>query len=336
MRTTILLAGLLAIQPALAFEDLRSVTGLLPTDISLQLMFEYDAPLGGFSRDSPTLHGPSDVTLANALVSQASPDAATGIDFAGVKGVLQMGVPPTTTTLIFGQPGFLEAAYEALPTRGFEQSEIDFDTVMARGEDYAIDFNARLEPDPLGSNLGKSQRLALLGDLLISTAGWPEMETALAARTEPGPGTEVWAALIEGLETASGDSPHLAIASAWSVSAFVTMPDLTSPPAKIKTTEPGTPLFPYAMIGVTQSGDTAAARIALPVAGDEALAEEAAATVAGRIEGVGKVTHEVVSLDNWSIAVISVETSDARAAREIYVGWLRAIQSRQFAPLALP
>ena len=351
MRRWTLIVGLLAsmVQPALAFDDLIGFAGIIADNPPSPYVFDYTAPLGGFAADSATGFGPSDYALGGALTSDTNPDPVTGVDFSEVTAIFSTGEPPRTITVLVGEPGFADSAPEVLLARDFSKSDIAGYPVFARGEDYAVDLAAASEPDPFAKGLGQSQRLALGGDFIMRSAGWPELETALGALNSPSMQANLWAAIFEGLRSSSNHEGHVDLASGWLATAFLDTGldiDLLADPASVlksqsKATAPSsTILFPMAVFAVTQTASTASVQIALPY-GDEQSAE-----LAGKEIGQRLIYHpftpsspriEVQYAEPYSIAVISIDmpVAEAKAARDLYARWMADIYARKFAPLEI-
>lgn len=334
---------------ATAFDDLIRFAATFPDGMDQPYVFDYTAPLGGFTPNGPTRYGPSDAHINAALLGGGAPDTTTGVDFSAVTGVLSIGDPPATLTVLFGPDGLAAAAPEALLARDFEETMVEGWPVFARGDDYAISLANAREPDPFAGGMGKAQRLALGGDFLLRTAAWPEMETALAALPRPSNDANLWAAMVEGLRAASGPDAHLDLASGWSATAFFDPgPDIgqLSDPAAVMKTKSKAPVaretivFPFALFAVTQTAERASAQIVLPF-GEEAEATAAATVIADRL-----VTHphtpsrpriDVEYVEPYSIAVLSLDVpiAEASTARDLFSGWMGEIYQRRFAPLAL-
>ncbi len=351
-RCALAMAAALALAPtsnAIAFEHLIRFAATFPDGIEQPHIFDYTAPSSGFTPDGPTRYGPSDAHINAALMGGAAPDATTGIDFSAVTGVLSIADPPETLTILLGPDGFAAAAPAALAARDFEETQVEGWPVFARGDDYAISLAHAQDPDPLGSGLGKAQRLALGGDFLLRTAGWPEMEAALAALPRPSNDANLWAAMVEGLRAAWGETAHIELASGWSVSAFFDpgpgIELLSDPQAVLKSKSkpsaaPESVVFPFVLFAVTQTDERVSLQIALPF-GDDAEAIAAGEVIADRL-----VTHpltpsrpriDVEYIEPYSIAVLSLDfpAAEATAARDLYSGWMGDIYQRDFYPLVL-
>ena len=332
---------------SLAFDHLIRFAAVFPDGLELPYVFDYTAPSGGFTADGPTRYGPADAYLNAALLAGNTPDAATGIDFSAVTGVLSIGEPPGTLTVLFGADGFADAAPAALAARDFEQSQVEGWPVFARGDDYAISLPDAQNPDPLASGMGKAQRLALGGDFLLRTAGWPEMRAALTALPRPSNDANLWAAMVEGLRAASDENAHLDLASGWSVKAFFDpgpgIEALSDPAAVMKSRSKAAPptetvVFPFVIFAVTQTLEGAALQIALPF-GDDTEAAAAAATISDRLVAhphtPSRPRVDVQYVEPYSIAVLSLDFAEPSAARDLYSSWMGDIYQRRFQPLTL-
>lgn len=300
-------------QAATGFDQLERFAPLFSDDPQNPLVFTYVAPLSGFTLDNPSLYGTDDYVLLNALIDGTGVDPSTGIDFPQVTGMLSTGLPPRQLTVLFGKPGFLDASEAALTKRGFTRAEVASLTVMSKGEDYALDLAAA--DDLLGSGMGKAQRLALGDDYLLRTAGWPELRTALTNLENPGPTTALWRATIAGLRQASGSS-WLDTAIGWNAVGFLDVGDpaqVLLNPDSAKTKQPAgaaLPVFPHAIIALTQDGDSSAVRIALPF-GTEEQAQQAGAIITDRLRAQPSTADTqpslaVESVASFFVAVVSI------------------------------
>lgn len=342
-----LLAMLTLSAPAAAFDDLLSAVGAFPSGIDTPYIFDYVAPSNGFA---DFRRGLADNQLAQALATASGVDPVTGIAFGDVTGVLTIGDPPKTLTLLFADPGFADGAPEALASRGFEETVVDDVAVFARGEDYALDLAAARDPDPFASGMGKSQRLAFGPDYMLRSAGWPEMRTALAALPAPSPDKKIWTAMINGLRSASGEGAHLDVASGWAVSAFFDPGPgiellLDPEAAKAKLEQPvssGAPIvFPYVLFAATQSPTQASTHMVLPF-GDEAQARAAGDEVAQRLATYSPtptLPRVTIAEDGpFFVAVVSLDVAaaDSKQAQDLFDRWMGGVYQRDFKPLMLP
>jgi hypothetical protein len=301
-------------QAATGFEQLERFAPVFSDDPQNPLVFTYVAPLGGFTVDGPTLYGTDDYVLLNALIDGTGVDPSTGIDFPQVTGMLSTGLPPRQLTVLFGKPGFLDASEAALSKRGFTRSEVAGLTVMSKGEDYALDLATA--DDLLGSGMGKAQRLALGDDYLLRTAGWPELRTALTNLENPSPTTALWRATIAGLRQASGES-WLDTAIGWNAVGFLDVGDpaqVLLNPDSTKTKQSASaalPVFPHAIIALTQDRDGAAVRIALPF-GTAERAQQAGTIITDRLRAQPNTAETQPSLavetvTSFFVAVVTIE-----------------------------
>jgi hypothetical protein len=339
-----ILAGLALAVPAQAFDDLLDAAGLLPAAMAQPQVFTYAAPLGGFAR-SKTPPMIEDMQLAQALAAGGK-DPVTGIDFSAVEGVLSLGAPPKTITVLLGSQGSVSETPQALLSRDFADRAIGDITVYYRGEDYAVDLATARDPDPLGSGMGKAQRIVPGDEFLIRTAGWPEMESTLQQLSAPPPADGMWVDAISALKQVAGDGAQLEMASGWTMDAFSPGPTVdlsTAQGAKIKSPDVDAALvFPFALIAETRGAETAALHIAIPYP-DTAMAQAAGETIAARLEGlpegVGQPQVTVAAprdvAGSVPVMVLSVETPAGEVAglQALYGRWLGAIYQRSFSPL---
>lgn len=331
-------------QFATAFDHLERFVAIVPDDPQNALAFTYVAPRDGFLSDKPTLYGVEDTTLLTALIGAEGTDAATGIAFSQVTGVLSTGVPPRQLTVLFGRPGFLDASETTLLARGFTRSEIAGLPILSKGEDYELDLASA--SDPLGGGMGKAQRLALDNYFLLRSAGWPEMRMALENLETPPAMTELWRATIAGLRQASGES-WLDVAIGWNAVGFLDVGDpadfLLDPtaiknPGK-KTDEEPLPVFPHAVIALTEDSDNAAVRIALPFATED-QAKQAGTVIADRllanpIMATGQANIAVEPVAAYFIAVITIEAGSLPDAAKSFTAQNNAVLQRNYDILRL-
>ncbi|UXN72508.1 hypothetical protein N8D56_14525 [Devosia sp. A8/3-2] len=331
-------------QAATAFDQLERFAPLFTDDPQNPLVFTYVAPLGGFTQDNPALYGTDDYVLLNALIDSTGVEPSTGIDFPQVVGMLSTGQPPRQLTVLFGKPGFLDATEAALTKRGFTRSEVASLTVMSKGEDYALDLATA--DDLLGSGMGKAQRPALGEDFLLRTAGWPELRTALTNLENPGATTALWRATIAGLRRASGSS-WLDTAIGWNAVGFLDVGDparVLLNPDSAKTKQPATaalPVFPHAIIALTQDRDGGAIRIALPF-GTAEQAQQAGVIVADRLLAQPNTADTqpsiaVETVASFFVAVVTIEVEGETLAdtAKRFAGQNNAVMQRGYEVLKL-
>ncbi|WEK05632.1 MAG: hypothetical protein P0Y65_05090 [Candidatus Devosia phytovorans] len=341
-----LLAGMTLVSPAYAFDDIFKAIGLMPGAIEQPKAFDYLAPSLGFSNADPNTFGViDDLDLAAALIDSKL-DPATGIDFGRATGVITLGAAPENTTVIFGEPGFADGAHDALLARDFTDSEDGEITIYARGEDNAIDLAAS-EPDPLGSGMGKAQRLAVAPDYVMRTGSWPLINQSLLVMHDEPAFTKVWADTLRGMQQVSEDGATLELASGWTLFAFTDSLPTFEPEAsgKTKNHDAGVdPLlaFPLAIIGLTRGQETAALHIAMPYGSPE-LAEQAGEIIVERLADfrmdvpepkvtiipaggdAGALPTLIVTMENYESDIVDLQ--------DLYLGFIAAIYQRDFKPL---
>lgn len=344
-----LVAGSTMATPAQAFDDLLRAVGVLPPVVDQPLAFTYIAPYGGFALGNGTSFGRVDDSQLARALALGEKDAMTGVDFGAVNGVLSLGLPPQTTTILFGEQGFAAEAPDALLARGFTESEDGFVRIFSHGEDDAVDMAAAREPDPFGSGLGKSQRLAIGEDFLVRTAGWAEMGVALQNFEEPPAYTNIWADTILAIENEAGVEAQLEIASGWTMFAFSGGDPLdvleSRPGDKIKIKSPAIEpslMFPFAVIALTRNDETGAIHVAIPYS-DPAMAQEAGDIVASRLTElpitVGTPEVFVVPARDIEgsvpVMVLTLHTplNSLGDVQALYSRWMGAIFQRDVQPL---
>ncbi|MBP0465215.1 hypothetical protein J5Y09_14920 [Roseomonas sp. PWR1] len=119
----------------------------------------------------------------NAMVAADWPQAS-GFDFDAVEAVLLVeGEVPNAFRLLAGaRLPALPALGRPIAPMGFAEAVRDGVPMLARGEDLALDFARRRNPEALGGGMGLSLRIAAPAPgLLLATRDWAEMDEALAA-----------------------------------------------------------------------------------------------------------------------------------------------------------
>jgi len=343
----LLLAPLLTVSiQAMEPVNLSNIGGILAITDS-PIVFDYVAPRGGFG-EAQMLRGVADIALANMLAGGRM-DAATGIDFSDVRGVLATGQPPELLTILIGSENAFTAVPETLEANGLEAREIS--GALAWGDprpDYAVDMASRDANAPFGGNLGKARRFAMPDpSTLVNAAGWPVLEAAFAAQeAAPTPASTLWRETIMALGTGRSN-PWIELASGFSISALAGAPvplDLMLGDDPLKTlskTAIGTedltlPVYPFAIMAkVTDNTDTALV-FALPYP-DRETAQYGADIIVERLAVWAEATSPEITFyeaDDAVIAVISLPVAAGEGAG-LYFESYGAIMRRQFTPLSL-
>jgi hypothetical protein len=86
----------------------------------------------------------------------------------------------------------------ALLANGYREETREGVTAWTRGEDYEIDRAFYNMANPFGGDMGRSSRVALQGDLLVQTAGWPLLLDVLGTEIPKGhPDLSAFAAALD-------------------------------------------------------------------------------------------------------------------------------------------
>jgi hypothetical protein len=271
-------------------------------------------------------------------------DSMTGVDFSGVHALFSAGMPPQTTDILFGTPGFAQHTPEALRRRKFETRDIDGVTVYGLGTDFELSRVRALEQDPFNAGMGVSQRIAIVDDRLILSTGWDRMTEALKGTAAPD--SELLIATLTALENAAGVDAVLTAAAAWEASIFLrdgakidylletgTVTEHLSDPTDL-------PLaYPFAVFAATATSDSAALHIALPFA-DLDKAQASGQVIAERLAQLsepvavsGSISQiHTEATDGFAVAVVSVAVPLADA-EENFARWQAVVIRKHFSPL---
>ncbi len=333
----------IGLSPTLAFDELKSVISTVHLNTGNEVIFNYIAPRDGFSPKTAWT-GNSTSRGMTVMLKAGRRDSMTGVDFSGVHALFSAGMPPQTTDILFGTPGFAQHTPEALRKRKFETRDINGITVYGLGKDLELNRMRALEQDPFNAGMGVSERIAILADRLILSTSWDRTEEALAGTTAPD--SQLLAATLAALENAAGADALLTAAAAWEASVFLrdganidylletgTVADHLGDP----TTMPMA--YPFAFFAVTEATDSAALHIALPF-GDLSTAQSSAQLIAERIARLpeplalssspAQVHAEVA--EGFAVAVVSVVVP-RMDAEENFARWQAAVIRKQFSPL---
>jgi hypothetical protein len=180
--------------------------------------------------------------------------------------VLSFGVPPETGVVLRLSPSAARAVPGVLVANGYAPEDMGVPTLLARGEDFGVDFAALDPGDPFSGGIGAASRVAITPDgWLWQARGWPVIDRLLA----PGPtlaDRPDLAALIAGL----GQEGQGALVNALILPDPLAMqagpplsPDMD--PALLAQ-PPGLPDWSLALIADLQDGDQATGVIALAYA----------------------------------------------------------------------
>lgn len=339
----VLAASLLGLSPTLAFDELRSVIPTVHLNTGNEVIFNYIAPRDGFSSKT-VWTGNSTSRGMTVMLKTGRKDSMTGVDFSGVHALFSAGMPPQTTDILFGAPGFAEHAPEALRKRKFETGDIDGMTVYALGDDFELSRLRAQEQDPFNAGMGVSQRIAILEDRLILSTGWAKMEEAL--RGTASPDSQLLVATLTALENTAGAGASLTAAAAWEASIFLrdgakidylletgTVSEHLNDPTTM-------PLaYPFAVFAVTETANNAALHIALPF-GDMAKAQASAQLIADRLAdlpeplalpGPSPQIHTEAA-NGFAVAVVTIAVPRENA-EENFARWQASVIRQQFSPL---
>jgi hypothetical protein len=338
----LLTASVQAMEPV----NLSNIGGILAITDS-PIVFDYVAPRGGFG-EPQMLRGVADIALANML-AEGRMDAATGIDFSDVRGVLSSGQPPEQLTILVGSENAFTAVPETLEANGLETREIS--GAPAWGDprpDYAVDIGSRDANAPFGGNLGKARRFAMPDpSTLVNAAGWPVLEEAFAAQDAgPTPAWTLWRETIMALG-AGRSNPWIELASGFSISALAEAPDpldlmLGDDPLKalsktaLNSDDVTMPPYPFAVVAEVTDDSHTAIVFALPYP-DRDTAQDGTDILVPRLSVWADVAFPEVTLheaEDATIAVISLPVEPGEGA-DVYFQGYGEIMRRQFTPLSL-
>lgn len=349
-------AGSLGLGAARAaeMEPLQGWTAMLSHDPEGHApAFSYIAPPRGSFRNLPReelrLLGSGGLPPpVNELLFEEDRDAGirelTGLDFSSVAAFVVVGGPPDTI-LALAIPGTdPEAVTAAYAARGFERAEIAGQPVHHVDEDRNFRIARRNTADPFGRNLGIAQRVALVGDTVVSATGWGPFWPAVAAlAVQDGcTGCLPWRAMLDALDAAT-DGAYLETASGWPAASSFRVEDLSGLDADAA----ALPAFTLAMFAVTAAGDRRAPHLIVYFP-DAGTAEAGAAEIArrlttglslsGRSAPEQRVEATLVHPDAATGGAVAVLTIDADGSMEAAYGasnrWVDGIMMRDFRPLA--
>jgi hypothetical protein len=367
--------------PALSFESLGRLLPAIPVRslLSEPIIFQYL----GFPDSSPA--GQLDELLKSgdlgsigldkymlgALRSPAGAKAVTGIDFSVTRGVLVSGPPLLDVTAVLGRDAFAEGARTMLESRGFERSTIGGFSVWSKGRDAAIDFMSREVQDPFGHGMGRSQRIAVLDDLVVVAPTTVTLQATLVTVRLPRSCVicPTVAGMLDAARHEAGADAKLVAAAGFGLGAIASHPELV---AIIRNTDPKLvdrkvdefvrkrlsrqtmPAFRIVVTLATRTGPGGLAQLALAYgsesearAGSEVVAKRLSAAAIGapgiRTAAIGAerprqkgLRPAVVERDGEWIAVISLEYDGAwTEAWKEYRIWQELVMSRAFNVLDL-
>lgn len=354
-------AFLLTLQPALASDSLDRLLGVLP-DIQPQAgqspVFDFAdprvAPPAGAGAYTPM----EQLRLRISLADPARARALTGVDFGRVDGLLVVGQAQTQVTALTGAAGFAAGLDGALEARGFQRHRRSGGEAFAFGEDNTLDLR-RMPDDPLRSWTDASQRLMLLGPVLVGATHWPAFDVAIANLAQP-PGRSVRAfrALNRAISSGAGDGSSLVAGFGLDVQFFslpaTPPPTGTSRPSEVLALRPPLrivmPPWTYALVGVVRRGEQERVVVALHYEVPSADARRGLATVAARLiawkpeytvptEGLplSAVEQRIVPVDGGTVGVWSASVKDGErgAALRLLIDWRRSALLSDFAALNL-
>ncbi|MGI3184829.1 hypothetical protein [Nioella aestuarii] len=160
------------------------------------------------------LRGGTQIFARSASADESSFRSANGFGFADVETNLQYARPPMWLNMVSLGFGTGASVAQGLPEAGFTPEERHGQSVFWRGEqDYAV-MQPDLPPDDLyGGAVRRSVRLALSGDVLAFSNGWPVLDTVLTPDlprvTEDGNVRT----LLDALDLAAHEDEHMILAS---------------------------------------------------------------------------------------------------------------------------
>jgi hypothetical protein len=170
---------------ARAEDNLSRMLAALPDESMRDVVtFSYLAPNGGFGDYTSLRHHSVTSKIVSELILSSGPSLnKTGFDILEAESVLQAGHPPDEF-LVFGGPKQMTANMpSALAPRQFAETDILGTRVFSKGEDFQISFQDFDREDPFGAGVGKSQRLAMLDNMMVYAAGHSKMRRVLEGLT---------------------------------------------------------------------------------------------------------------------------------------------------------
>lgn len=344
-RFPIFLAAFVLAAPAMAFDGLWRDLAIVPANpVSDQPAFYYSAP------DRTVAPGDA-VWISNnqavmgAMFDPATPTSLTGVDFTAVIGVFDTGTPPDQVAIIHGLPGFAAGASDVLQARGFTKGDQDGFTVLAKGEDHAINRDEIVIGEPFAGALGKSYRLAVDDDLAIlgySTSQMAQLTAALAD-SDACTGCLPWRSLLDAIRTAAGPDAILEAASGYPAASLMVMPDPAANADDIDMAPAPVPPYLFAMFAVTRDSQHHPRLFLSLLFADEATAQQGAKAAGNGMQALfdevgeesspfhgGKVTPAADGL----VATLTIRFDHPVGAVLGYNRWIQLVMNRSFALLS--
>lgn len=176
--------GLAAVDSARAADPLARLLPLIPAKPSpFGFVFGYQAVVPGEQPDARTQVAVEvDVLLRMAPYRSGEAMKETGIDFTAVEGLLQAGDPPNVLFLVAGRSSFASGVAGTLAARGFT-TESGTPPIHSLGaEDNSIGVPGVGSNEPFSRQVGVSQRIAVLGDVVVASPVTALVREALAMR----------------------------------------------------------------------------------------------------------------------------------------------------------
>ncbi len=343
-----------ATAPAHAYDALREAVSRLPDTMaqaSSGLMFEFVSPSAVASWALKDLPGFADDAIGQALANPGAAEARTGIAFSDLNAVLDAGDPPNTLIYLAGPkiaPDAVAAAYRA---RKFDESQEGGATIFARGEDFAVDFDALDQADPFGGGLGSAERVAVVPGRVLSARGWTALRPALAMLA--GSETYLGTRLARMVAAAAKDAgPGMTVDTAFGITVVATaggaLPlapdgslDFSKPVAAPRQAMP--PYLFAILIGAEAADGAAVAQIALyyPTLADARAGGAGVAKGAADFKKIKGFTYAAtataVADDPGAIAVVTVRVAGGMAhpSEAVRRRWVEGIYRREFTPLSV-
>jgi hypothetical protein len=202
--------GLFDATPEIEFGDLAAATRVLaarPADAPAV----YGGPFG------PAVRAPIG-SMTDSINPQMTDRWPATIGFGLTQVAQWSGIirPPQRLIQITLAPGSTQAMPAALLATGYAAADAQgYPAFALGGDDFSVDLGGRNPSNPFGGNLGMASRIAIDGDTVLASPGWPLLT---AAMTDTGPSLADRpdiAALLASLDALPAGDDLLITASLW-------------------------------------------------------------------------------------------------------------------------
>ena len=142
------------------------------------------AKIGPFAR----VFGPAELGHSAVSGMNGAWEPLIGFGALDVEAAIGFGVsqPFDNAVLVRLDPEITDRVGPALLANGYAEETREGVTAWARGEDYEIDRAFYNMANPFGGDMGRSSRVALEGNLLVQSAGWPLLQEVLGIEAPKG------------------------------------------------------------------------------------------------------------------------------------------------------